>query len=76
MRGATLSECPVGLFCTCHACRRHAVLPITPLIEKLDPAYEVPAVRRLLKCSVCGSRDCNAMPNPRAGLGVVTRAHW
>lgn len=54
----------LDVFCWCHRCGHHAVVPARGLVARLGPGFPVPEVGGRLRCSSCGTRD------------VATRPHW
>lgn len=63
---ATLSHLTshgVDVWCRCEACSHSAVLPRAMLIDRLEPDYPVPEIKKVLHWTACGPRNTFAPPN-------------
>ena len=67
-----LREQTVDVLAWCNACGHNAVVPLRALIIKLGPRYPVPEVKRVVRCSACGSKDVETRPHWPA-VGVISR---
>jgi len=70
---ATLAELQaenLDMWAWCEDCSHHAVLSIQTLMARLGPAFPVPRVRMMTRCSRCGSHNIDALPR-WPSLGVV-----
>lgn len=55
---------------TCHRCHHNATVSASTLAAQLGARMPVPEVAGHMRCSACGSRDCETRPDWRSG-GVV-----
>ncbi len=72
---ATLAELRaehLDMWAWCEDCSHHAILSIDALLARLGPGFPVPKVKTITRCTRCGSRNIDAMPN-WPSLGVIAR---
>ena len=67
-----LKDQDVDVLARCNSCGHNAVLELGVLLTKLGAGYPVPAVRKAVRCSLCGSRDVETRPHWPT-MGVVSR---
>jgi hypothetical protein len=57
----------VRLVCWCNACLYRADADVAALVARLGPDLRVPEWGKRLRCSRCGSRDCDFVVTGDAG---------
>ena len=61
-------DLPIAAWCL--ICGRHKLLPVAPLLARIDGRTTVAALAGRLTCSTCGGRSIETRPH-YVGLGVV-----
>ena len=73
LRDLAYQDLPIAAWCL--TCGRHKLLPVAPLLARIDGRTAVTALADRLTCSACGGQTIETRPHYE-GLGVVAGHRW
>ncbi|SVC22794.1 uncharacterized protein METZ01_LOCUS275648 [marine metagenome] len=66
-------DLPIAAWCL--TCGHHKLMPVAPLLARIDGRTAVTSLAFRLTCSACGGQSIETRPN-YAGLGIVAGHRW